>query len=54
MKRKLQFDWMLIVIAVLLMATLTAFLTGLFVYPFGLFILLILFVARLLYHQSKK
>ena len=54
MKNKFQLDWVLIVIVVLLIATLSAFLAGWFVYPFGLFILLLLFVARLLHLQTKK
>ena len=47
-------DPVLIIIAVLLIASLLAFIGGLFPYPYGLLVLLIFFVARLLAIQNKK
>ena len=46
-------DVPLLIIAALLVATLTAFLSGLFPYPFGLLVLLAFLIARLLQLRSK-
>jgi Flp pilus assembly protein TadB len=47
-------DWYLVVIGILLMATLGAFFTGFFPYPFGVLLLLVLFGIRLMRKREKK
>jgi 1,4-dihydroxy-2-naphthoate octaprenyltransferase len=47
-------DWYLVLIGILLIATLTAFFTGLFPYPFGVLLLLVLFGIRLMRKREKK
>ena len=47
-------DKPLLVILLLLAATLTGWAIGLLVWPFGLFVLLILFMARLMFLHGNK
>ena len=49
-----QIDLLLLVITLLLAATLTAFIYGLFPYPFGLVILCTLLLARVLQLRARK
>jgi hypothetical protein len=49
-----QVDWYLIVIALLLIATLVGFLTGIFPYPFGSLLLLALFGIRLMKRRNRR
>jgi hypothetical protein len=50
---KKRFDLLLFILLLLLSLTLACFLLGVLPYPFGLFILLVLIVARLLHLQGK-
>jgi uncharacterized integral membrane protein len=52
--KNFQTDFVLLGIALALAATLTAFLSGLFPYPFGLFILSAALLGRLLQLRSRK
>ncbi|MGB5278162.1 MAG: hypothetical protein WBO73_18485 [Gammaproteobacteria bacterium] len=54
MSGRTQFDIPLLIIGLLLTATLTAFLAGVFPYPFGLFILGFALLGRILQLQSRK
>ena len=47
-------DFVLLIIGALLFATIAAFLTGLLPYPFGIIVLSILFVARILNLKQKQ
>ena len=47
-------DYVLLIICALLFATIAAFLAGLLPYPFGIIILSILFVARILNLKQKQ
>jgi len=49
-----QFDLPLLAILLALAATLTAFLSGFFPYPFGVFILSLALLGRLLQLHSRK
>jgi len=49
-----QIDFLLLIISILLAATLVAFYTGLFPYPFGLFILGFILLGRILQLRSMK
>jgi hypothetical protein len=49
-----KIDSILLIISLLLMATLMATFLGLFPYPFGGIILLVLFMARLVYLKTGK
>ena len=54
MWRQTQVDLPLLIILLLLTTTLSAFFTGLFPYPFGIIILAIALLGRLLQLQSRK
>ena len=47
-------DSMLIIIALLFIITLLLFLNDVFPYPYGLFILLIFFIARILHIRARN
>ncbi len=47
-------DWIAAIIVVLLMATLAAFFTGIFPYPYGWIVLIALLVFRLTAIQQKN
>lgn len=51
---KIKMDTILVVIGLLLVITITGFVTGQLPYPFGLLVLIILFVARLHYLRNRK
>lgn len=52
--KHVQIDSLLLVIALLLTATLTAFFAGLFPYPFGVVILSLALLARVLQLRSRQ
>ena len=54
MKKTAQFDSVLIIIGALLVLTIGAFAAGVIVYPYGILVLLILFIARLGHIKSKR
>jgi dihydroxy-acid dehydratase len=51
---KIKFDWISALLIVLLIATLTAFFTGVFPYPVGWIVLTALLVFRLTARQTKE
>ena len=50
---KMFLDRTVLILVVLLLATLAAFLAGLFPYPFGFLILTVFIVARVLYLRGQ-
>ena len=54
MKLKYHIDIILLIIGTLLLLTITGFLTGKFIYPFGFIVLLIFFLARIIHLNNKK
>ena len=54
MHEHVQIDIPLLVIGLLLVATLAAFLSGVFPYPFGFFILCFALLGRYLYLRGRK
>jgi hypothetical protein len=51
---QIQFDLPLVIIALLLIATLVAFFSGVFPYPFGFFILAFALLGRILQLRSRS
>jgi len=51
---KILMDIVLIISGLLLIGTASAYFMGYFVYPFGFLILLLFFVARILYIQQRN
>ena len=49
----MKLDWISVLLIVLLLATLLAYFTGAFPYPFGWIVLLVLLVFRLTAQQKK-
>ena len=47
-------DFVLLILGALLFATIAAFLSGLLPYPFGIIVLAIFFVARILILKQKQ
>jgi hypothetical protein len=47
-------DWIAVILSILLLATLGAFVTGAFPYPYGWIVLLALLVMRVLSKQKKE
>ncbi|MFW2372129.1 MAG: hypothetical protein ACN4GM_03345 [Gammaproteobacteria bacterium] len=54
MKLKFNIDIILLIIGTLLMLTVTGFVTGWFIYPYGFLLLLIFFAARIAYLAAKN
>ncbi len=50
----MKYDWIAILLVVVLMASLIAFFTGVVPYPYGWFVLLALLVFRLTAYQPKR
>ena len=54
MSRQTKLDFPLVVIGLLLLATLAAFLTGLFPYPYGFIILSLVLIGRIFQLQDRE
>lgn len=50
----MHLDWILLLLTGLLLATLAAFFSGMLPYPFGLIILSIFIIARILYLRGRQ
>ena len=51
---KVKFDWISVLLILVLLATLIAFFAGVFPYPYGWIVLTILLVFRLTANQKKE
>jgi len=51
---KVKFDWISVLLIFVLLATLIAFFTGVFPYPYGWIVITILLVFRLTANQKKE
>jgi dihydroxy-acid dehydratase len=51
---QVKFDWLSVVLIILLIATLIAFFTGVFPYPYGWIVLTVILVFRLTARQKEE
>jgi len=51
---KVKFDWISVLLILVLLATLIAFFAGVFPYPYGWIVITILLVFRLTANQKKE
>ncbi|HKJ51140.1 MAG TPA: hypothetical protein VKB27_06535 [Gammaproteobacteria bacterium] len=54
MRQTIKFDWISALLAILLIATLLAFFTGVFPYPYGWIVLSAVLVLRLGANEKKE
>ena len=51
---EIEFDWISVLLVVVLVATLIAFFTGVFPYPYGWIVITVLLVFRLTANEKKE